>query len=53
MSERAGLIVVGGGEHARVVIEAARSQPARWEILGFTDPRPCPETVAHTKFCRC
>jgi acetyltransferase EpsM len=39
-----GLIVVGGGDHARVVIEAARSQS--WNILGIADPLPCEETVA-------
>ncbi len=33
------LVVVGGGEHARVVVEAARSQ-GRWTILGFVDPQP-------------
>lgn len=30
------LVVVGGGEHARVVIEAA--QAAGWEPIGYTDP---------------
>lgn len=38
------LVVIGGGEHARVVIEAARTQPARWQVEGFADPQPCPET---------
>jgi acetyltransferase EpsM len=36
------LIVVGGGGHARVVIEAALS--TQWHILGFVDPAPCEET---------
>ena len=38
------LIVLGGGEHARVVIEAARSRAGAWTILGFVDPAPCVET---------
>lgn len=36
MTPRA-LVVLGGGEHARVVIEAARSRPDRWLVTGFTD----------------
>jgi acetyltransferase EpsM len=32
------LIVLGGGEHARVVIEAARTQPARWTVQGYVAP---------------
>jgi acetyltransferase EpsM len=38
------LIVIGGGEHARVVIEAARTRPDLWSIEGFVDPRPCEDT---------
>jgi acetyltransferase EpsM len=38
------LIIVGGGELARVVVEAARAQGC-WEIKGFTDPQPCTETA--------
>lgn len=38
------LVVIGGSEHARVVIEAARSCGNRWEIEGFVDPRPCEAT---------
>ena len=34
------LVVVGGGEHARVVVEAARSRPDRWRVLAFADPDP-------------
>jgi len=37
-----GLIIIGGGEYARVVIEAAQSQGL--EVLGFVDPLPCEET---------
>lgn len=38
------LILIGGGEHARVVAEAVRSagDPV---LLGFVDPYPCEETV--------
>lgn len=38
------LIIIGGGEHARVVIEAARSAPQLWRVHGFVDPDPCDET---------
>lgn len=31
------LVIVGGGEHARVVAEAAVSRPDAWTIVGFTD----------------
>ena len=40
------LIIIGGGEHARVVIEAARAIPSKWNIIGFVDPLPCEETAA-------
>ena len=42
------LIVIGGGEHARVVIDAARSRPDQWDVLGFIDPEPCMDTVRQT-----
>ena len=45
------LIIIGGGEHARVVIEAARSLTG-WNILGFVDPLPCDETAARMKVAR-
>ncbi len=32
------LIVLGGGEHARVVIEAARTQGDRWVVQGYVAP---------------
>lgn len=38
------LIVIGGGEFARVVIDTARSS-GQWNVLGFFDPEPCHETV--------
>jgi acetyltransferase EpsM len=44
--DRLKLIVVGAGEHGRVVIEAARSKSEEWEILGFVDPQSCPETAS-------
>ena len=34
------LLLIGGGEHARVVAEAAATDPGRWHLIGFTDPRP-------------
>jgi acetyltransferase EpsM len=41
---RSRLILIGGGEHARVVIEAIRSG-AGHEVLGFIDPEQCEETT--------
>lgn len=38
------LVLIGGGEHARVVVEAARSRPGAFDLLGFVDPQPCEET---------
>jgi acetyltransferase EpsM len=40
------LVVIGGGQHARVVIDAARSQPGAWAVVGFVDPIPDPATLA-------
>jgi acetyltransferase EpsM len=31
------LAVVGAGEHAAVVVEAARSRPEAWRVVGFSD----------------
>ena len=39
------IVVIGGGEHARVVIEAIRAGPTTGEVLGFVDPEPCEETA--------
>src|SRR2546422_10367099 len=39
------LILVGGGEHARVVAEVIRSRADVFELLGFVDPADCSETV--------
>ncbi len=38
------LILVGGGEHARVVAEMVRSMGNAFDLLGFVDPAPCEET---------
>ncbi|NVB83379.1 MAG: NeuD/PglB/VioB family sugar acetyltransferase, partial [Kofleriaceae bacterium] len=38
------LVVIGGGEHARVVIDAIRAQPSTWTLEGFVDPDPCTVT---------
>ncbi len=38
------LLVVGGGEHARVVIEAARSQGGCWAEIVFCDAQECAVT---------
>ena len=32
------LVVLGGGEHARVVIDAARTQGDRWTVQGYVAP---------------
>jgi len=37
------LVVVGGGEHARVVVDAARASGA-WEVLGIVDADPAERT---------
>jgi acetyltransferase EpsM len=39
------LVVLGGGEHARVVIEAARTRPDAWELLGLVGPDAAERTV--------
>ena len=39
------LVVLGGGEHARVLIEAARSIPDMWSVAGVVDPSPAPRAV--------
>ncbi|MGE0456262.1 MAG: NeuD/PglB/VioB family sugar acetyltransferase [Vicinamibacteria bacterium] len=46
------LVVIGGGEHARVLMEAARSCPQRWQLLGFVDPEPCAETARRLGLAR-
>jgi acetyltransferase EpsM len=39
-SARKELILIGGGGHARVVLDAALSRPEAWQVTGFTDPLP-------------
>ncbi len=46
------LVVLGGGEHARVVIDAALTRPEAWRVEGVVDPEPAERTrqllgVAH------
>lgn len=41
-----GLILLGGGDHARVVAEAARSGATPYRLLGFVAPEPNAETTA-------
>lgn len=40
-----GIVLIGGGEHARVVIEAIRAGSTPQELLGFVDPEACEETT--------
>jgi len=42
------LIIIGGGEHARVVAEAAHSTDGQWHVAGFVDPAARPETTARS-----
>jgi len=37
---RRNLIIVGGGEHAQAVVEAANSRPQLWKIEGLVDVNP-------------
>lgn len=39
------IVVIGGGEHARVVMSAIRSSGSDGELAGFVDPNPCVETA--------
>ena len=41
---RARIVVIGGGGHARVLIEAIRSGASAQDVIGFVDPEPCDET---------
>jgi acetyltransferase EpsM len=40
MSRPADLVIIGGGGHASVVVEAALSRPDLWAVRGFVDPVP-------------
>ena len=44
MSER-GLVIIGGGEHARVVLDALFAAQDHHQVRGFIDPHDCEETV--------
>jgi acetyltransferase EpsM len=39
------IVVIGGGEHARVVMSAIRTRASGGELAGFVDPKPCAETA--------
>jgi len=42
---RARIVLIGAGEHGRVVAEALRLQPESFDLVGFVDPAPCEETI--------
>jgi sugar O-acyltransferase (sialic acid O-acetyltransferase NeuD family) len=46
MSTDKKLVIIGGGEHGRVVAETALSSAEGWNVLGFVDEAPCPEMTA-------
>jgi len=46
------LVLVGGGDHARVVAEAVLSRPDLYDLVGFVDPQPCDETVRRLGLAR-
>jgi sugar O-acyltransferase (sialic acid O-acetyltransferase NeuD family) len=43
--ERRKLVLIGGGEHAKVVLDAARIGH-EWSVIGFVDPDPRPDFQA-------
>jgi sugar O-acyltransferase (sialic acid O-acetyltransferase NeuD family) len=43
MSRR--IVLIGGGDHARVVMEAIRAGSSPQELVGFVDPEMCEETT--------
>lgn len=51
-SRRQPVVLVGGGEHARVVAEAVRTRPDLFELIGFVDPEACEETVSRLSLPR-
>jgi acetyltransferase EpsM len=46
------IIVIGGGEHARVVIEAIRADAAGHALVGLVDPQECEETCRRLAVAR-
>jgi acetyltransferase EpsM len=40
------LIVIGGGGHARLVIDAARSRRGEWDVVGLVDPEAGGDSAA-------
>jgi len=42
------LIVIGGKEHARVVIDVARSRAGQWVEVGYSAKEPVPVTEERT-----
>jgi acetyltransferase EpsM len=40
------LVVIGGGEHGAVVVDAARSVARRWHLAGLVDPGPTTRAAA-------
>jgi acetyltransferase EpsM len=45
MSTKKKLVVIGGGEHGRVVAECARLSAEAWSLFGFVDDLECTEFV--------
>jgi acetyltransferase EpsM len=43
MSTEKSLVLIGGGEHACVVVEAAIMSVEEWKVLGYFDELECPE----------
>jgi len=46
MTKPTPIVVIGGGEHGRVVIDTLRTRPDRFTVMGFLDPAPCDDTVS-------
>jgi len=40
MSSPNTIVCIGGGGHAKVVMDAIRSCPSAWHLVGYTDPNP-------------
>ncbi len=46
MSTPRKLILLGGGEHATVVADAARSRPELWQVIAYCDRAPTPKMAS-------